>query len=418
MSVTAARGFVASGVHAGIRREPARSRARALAAPCRGRCPLDREPRAGGAGARLASATLRRPSRRRSSSTPAWPTPPRAAGGGRRRGDGGRGRARARSRVREQVLVLSTGVIGVPLPMDALLPGVRAAAAALAPDGGDAAAEAILTTDSGPKTAVAADGRVHRRRDGEGRRDDPPGAGDDARRRHDRLPARAGASRTRSSARPSTRRFNRISVDGECSTNDAVVLLANGASDVASRDAASDEAFARALEDVCASLARQIVEDGEGATVLLEVHVTQCFLGGGSGRDRETDRHLAARQDGRVRPRPELGSRAHGRRLGAASTAASPGSSRTASASPSTRRASSRPARRRAAVPSLAGPVCRIEVNVGLGDGSATTSPPTSATTTCASTRSTRREPGRAQARRSRRGPGGGRGAFPPCGRS
>jgi glutamate N-acetyltransferase/amino-acid N-acetyltransferase len=66
--------------------------------------------------------------------------------------------------------------------------------------------------------------------------------------------------------------FNRISVDGECSTNDAVVLLANGASDT-ERDASRDEAFAHALRGVCADLARQIVEDGEGATVLLEIRV-------------------------------------------------------------------------------------------------------------------------------------------------
>jgi len=67
--------------------------------------------------------------------------------------------------------------------------------------------------------------------------------------------------------------FNRISVDGECSTNDAVVLLANGASGVV-RSAALDEEFASALGDVCADLARKIVEDGEGSTVLLEIHVS------------------------------------------------------------------------------------------------------------------------------------------------
>jgi glutamate N-acetyltransferase/amino-acid N-acetyltransferase len=64
--------------------------------------------------------------------------------------------------------------------------------------------------------------------------------------------------------------FNRISVDGECSTNDTVVLLANGASG-APRD---HEAFAAALAEICASLAKQIVEDGEGVTVLLEIAVT------------------------------------------------------------------------------------------------------------------------------------------------
>ena len=67
--------------------------------------------------------------------------------------------------------------------------------------------------------------------------------------------------------------FNRISVDGECSTNDAVVLLANGASGVA-RTAARDAQLAVALGEVCAALAREIVSDGEGATVLLEIAVS------------------------------------------------------------------------------------------------------------------------------------------------
>jgi glutamate N-acetyltransferase/amino-acid N-acetyltransferase len=67
--------------------------------------------------------------------------------------------------------------------------------------------------------------------------------------------------------------FNRISVDGECSTNDAVVLLANGASRIA-RDPVRDGEFVAALHEVCASLARQIVQDGEGATILIEVVVT------------------------------------------------------------------------------------------------------------------------------------------------
>ncbi|HEY2543204.1 MAG TPA: bifunctional ornithine acetyltransferase/N-acetylglutamate synthase, partial [Gaiellaceae bacterium] len=63
--------------------------------------------------------------------------------------------------------------------------------------------------------------------------------------------------------------FNAISVDGECSTNDTVLLLANGASGCA-RD---DDAFAAALRTVCGELAKQIVADGEGATVLAEIAV-------------------------------------------------------------------------------------------------------------------------------------------------
>jgi glutamate N-acetyltransferase/amino-acid N-acetyltransferase len=64
--------------------------------------------------------------------------------------------------------------------------------------------------------------------------------------------------------------FNSISVDGECSTNDAVLLLANGAAG-APRD---DEAFVETLKRVCADLAAQIVADGEGATLTAEIRVS------------------------------------------------------------------------------------------------------------------------------------------------
>jgi glutamate N-acetyltransferase/amino-acid N-acetyltransferase len=67
--------------------------------------------------------------------------------------------------------------------------------------------------------------------------------------------------------------FNSISVDGECSTNDAVVLLSSGAADI-ERTPATDAAFALALKKVCADLAAQIVADGEGATLVAEIEVT------------------------------------------------------------------------------------------------------------------------------------------------
>jgi len=168
----------------------------------------------------------------------------------------------------EEVLVLSTGVIGVPIPLDRVLTGVREASLALSPSGGDSAAGAILTTDSGPKTAVA-----HRPGFTVG------GMAKGAGMIHPCLatmlvvittdyPLVAGeAGGFLRAAVGDT--FNRISVDGDCSTNDAVVLLANGASAVQR----NDEAFAAALHDVCAGLARQIVADGEGATVVLEIHV-------------------------------------------------------------------------------------------------------------------------------------------------
>lgn len=172
----------------------------------------------------------------------------------------------------EEVVVLSTGVIGVPLPMDRVLAGVNAAAAALSADGGHAASEAILTTDRGPKQAVV-----------EGQGFVVGGMAKGAGMIHPRLatmlavvttdyPLQPGEAST--FLRPAVdASFNRISVDGECSTNDAVVLLANGAAG-ATRSPELDAGFARALESVCSLLAREIVEDGEGATVLLEIHVS------------------------------------------------------------------------------------------------------------------------------------------------
>jgi glutamate N-acetyltransferase/amino-acid N-acetyltransferase len=67
--------------------------------------------------------------------------------------------------------------------------------------------------------------------------------------------------------------FNSITVDGECSTNDAVVLLSSGAAAI-ERTPASDTAFALALKAVCVDLSQQIVADGEGATLVAEISVT------------------------------------------------------------------------------------------------------------------------------------------------
>ena len=155
-----------------------------------------------------------------------------------------------------QVLVLSTGVIGVPLPLEKIEAGL--ALLELTPDGGAAAAAAILTTDSGPKTAAAAAGGFV-----------VGGMAKGAGMIHPCLATMLAVVTTDYPLEPGEaieflrpaveQSFNRISVDGECSTNDTVVLLANGASG-APRD---DAAFRRALHEVCADLAAQISPDDD-----------------------------------------------------------------------------------------------------------------------------------------------------------
>jgi glutamate N-acetyltransferase/amino-acid N-acetyltransferase len=172
----------------------------------------------------------------------------------------------------EQVLVLSTGVIGVPLPMDRVLDALPAAVDALDAGSGAVAAEAIMTTDTHPKeSSVTRAGFT------------VGGMAKGAGMIHPCLATMLAVLTTdypleEDEARGFLRRavdssFNRISVDGECSTNDAVILLANGASGVR-RTIDTDRAFAQSLAEVCEDLATQIVADGEGATVVLEVGVT------------------------------------------------------------------------------------------------------------------------------------------------
>jgi glutamate N-acetyltransferase/amino-acid N-acetyltransferase len=171
----------------------------------------------------------------------------------------------------ENVIVLSTGVIGRPLPLDKILGGLPTAAAALSADGGADAANAILTTDTRTKQAAVS-------RDGFTVGGMTKGSG----MIHPDLATLLAVVTTdyplaRGEAPAFLRRavedsFNAISVDGECSTNDTVVLLANGASAIA-RTAATDAAFAEALHAVCGKLAAEIVADGEGATFLAAIDV-------------------------------------------------------------------------------------------------------------------------------------------------
>jgi glutamate N-acetyltransferase/amino-acid N-acetyltransferase len=176
----------------------------------------------------------------------------------------------------EQVLVASTGVIGVNLPMDKLYTGIPQAFAALAASQGPQAAQAIMTTDPFPKessAAVAIGGRtvmIGGMAKGSGMigPDMAPSATMLAFVTTDA--AIAPALLRRALAEVTDETFNAITVDGDTSTNDAVMLLANGASGVTIGDA-EYAPFVQALRAVCLELALGIVRGGEGATKLVTV---------------------------------------------------------------------------------------------------------------------------------------------------
>jgi glutamate N-acetyltransferase/amino-acid N-acetyltransferase len=186
-----------------------------------------------------------------------------------------------------EVLVCSTGLIGIPLPMAPLRAGVAPLAAALSAEGGEAAARAILTTDTVSKQCVV----------------EGPGftVGGMAKGAAMLAPAMVGPPSatmlavltTDAAAEPAQLRaaldaavaasFDAISVDGACSTNDTVVLLASGAA-----GPVDDAALAPAVAVACAELAEAMVLDAEGATKAVRVRVT-----GAAGAD---DARRAARQ--------------------------------------------------------------------------------------------------------------------------
>jgi glutamate N-acetyltransferase/amino-acid N-acetyltransferase len=176
----------------------------------------------------------------------------------------------------EQVLVASTGVIGVNLPMDKVRAGLPEAFAALGADQGPAAARAIMTTDLSPKEA-AAQVSVGGRYAAIG------GMAKGAGMIEPNLATMLGFVTTDASVpAPLLDRalreavdesFNAITVDGDSSTNDCVMLLATGASGVTVENA-SAAAFREGLTAVCRELALAIVRGGEGATKLVTITVT------------------------------------------------------------------------------------------------------------------------------------------------
>ena len=176
----------------------------------------------------------------------------------------------------EQVLVSSTGVIGVNLPMDKVRGGLPAAFKALGADQGPAAARAIMTTDLRPKESAA--------RISIGGRDALIGGMAKGAGMIEPMMATMLGFVTTDAAVPKAlldralreavdRTFNAITVDGDSSTNDCVLLLASGASG-AVVDEAGYGAFVDGLTAVCRELALAIVRGGEGATKLVAVNVT------------------------------------------------------------------------------------------------------------------------------------------------
>jgi len=175
----------------------------------------------------------------------------------------------------EYVWVASTGVIGVPLPMEKIRAGIPRLAAALSPEGGRAAATAIMTTDTFPKEAAV-------RLEVGGRQVTIGGMAKGAGMIRPQLAtmlaflatdAPLGRERLQVLlSRAVEDSFNMVIVDGDTSTNDMVVLAATGGE--AAWGAAEEAVFAEGLLAVCRQLARLIAKDGEGASRLLEVRVS------------------------------------------------------------------------------------------------------------------------------------------------
>ena len=181
-----------------------------------------------------------------------------------------------------EVLVASTGVIGVRLDMSKVEAGIRQATAALSRENGARVAEAIMTTDTRPKRA-AKTLRIG------GARVTIAGVAKGAGMIHPNMATLLSFVTTDAAiAKPAlqaalrravNRSFNRVSIDGDTSTNDTLVALANGAAGnppIAKAAGAEFEAFADALTEVCIDLAKQVARDGEGATKLVTIRVRRA----------------------------------------------------------------------------------------------------------------------------------------------
>ena len=211
--------------------------------------------------------------------------------------EGTRAAARVRQRAADllrcppsEVFLASTGVIGVVLPDAKIRAALPDAVTRLSPGGTDAASHAILTTDVGPKVASATF------REGS-RRGRVVGFAKGAGMIHPDMATMLAFVMTDAAATPAYLKaalreaadstFNAISVDGDTSTNDTVLLMASGRLGNEPLSAPADgEQFRRAVYDVCRELAWRIVRDGEGAGRVMEITVR--------GAATERDAKLAA----------------------------------------------------------------------------------------------------------------------------
>lgn len=182
----------------------------------------------------------------------------------------------------DSILVMSTGVIGQMLPMDRLLPGVTAAVNALdaSADAGHRAARAMMTTDTFPKEAAA-------RVTVGGRQVTIAGAAKGAGMIAPHMATLLSVIVTDVAIRPAalqaaledaaSRSFNCVTVDGDMSTNDTLLVLANGHAQNPVIDGPDSPGYAEFLDGlrrVSAALARMIARDGEGATKFVTIRVT------------------------------------------------------------------------------------------------------------------------------------------------
>ncbi len=189
-----------------------------------------------------------------------------------------RAAARALHIAPEQVLIASTGVIGVPLKAGRIVSQLPSLAASLSRENASAIARAMMTTDTFPKCCAL-------RSQIRGKTVHVAGVAKGAGMIHPRMATMLSFLTTDARVAPNHLAkflretvevsFNRVSVDGDTSTNDTVLLLANGASGAQVRPGTKDAAhFFAGLTELCQTLAKMIARDGEGARRFVTVEIT------------------------------------------------------------------------------------------------------------------------------------------------